>query len=180
MTTQTSSEHAPAAAISTGSQPAAVLAVLRIVLGLVFLWAFVDKLFGLGLSTPSQKSWLHGGSPTAGYLGHLEGAASGFFAPMAGSPVVDLLFMLGLGALGVGLLLGIGLRTLAVAGTALMLLMWLSALPLSNNPVIDEHIVYAAALVVLAATNAGSVWGLGKQWNALLEAQSPALAKIFA
>ncbi len=99
---------------------------------------------------------------------------------MAGSLLVDLLFMLGLGALGVGLLLGIGLRALSVAGTALMLLMWLSSLPLSNNPVIDEHIVYAAVLVVLAATHAGDKWGFGQQWNAMLETKSPALARIFS
>ncbi len=156
------------------------LAVLRIVLGLVFFWAFIDKLFGMGYATPTEKSWLHGGSPTAGYLGHLEGTAAGFFAPMAGSVIVDLLFMVGLLALGVGLLLGIGLRALAVAGATLMLLMWLSALPLTTNPVIDEHIVYAAALVVLAATHAGNVWGFGKQWNAMLKSTNPTLARIFS
>ena len=39
-------------------------AALRIVLGFTFLWAFVDKLFGLGYATPSERSWINGGSPT--------------------------------------------------------------------------------------------------------------------
>ena len=44
------------------------LAGLRIATGFIFLWAFLDKLFGLGYSTASAKSWIHGGSPTKGYL----------------------------------------------------------------------------------------------------------------
>ena len=45
-----------------------VLAAIRISLGWIFLWAFVDKLFGLGFATPSARSWLNGGSPTKGFL----------------------------------------------------------------------------------------------------------------
>ena len=30
----------------------------------------------------------------------------------------------------------------AWAGMAMMLLMWLALLPLSNNPIIDDHIIY--------------------------------------
>lgn len=43
-------------------------AMLRILLGLVFLWAFLDKFFGLGrwltLGTPVEKSVLSGASVT--------------------------------------------------------------------------------------------------------------------
>ncbi len=31
-----------------------------------------------------------------------------------------------------------------------MMLMWLAVLPPENNPVVDEHIVYALVLVLLA------------------------------
>ncbi len=47
-----------------------VTAALRIALGWIFLWAFLDKLFGLGHETASQAAWVNGGSPTAGFLGH--------------------------------------------------------------------------------------------------------------
>ena len=33
-----------------------VFAALRIVLGFVFFWAFLDKLFGLGYATPSERA----------------------------------------------------------------------------------------------------------------------------
>ena len=40
----------------------------RISLGWVFLWAFLDKTFGLGYATESKDAWIDGGSPTFGFL----------------------------------------------------------------------------------------------------------------
>ena len=34
-------------------------------------------------------------------------------------------------------------------GSLLLLMMWLSLLPPSNNPIIDDHIIYILALFVL-------------------------------
>src|SRR4051794_31813772 len=71
-----------------------LLAGIRLALGWVFLWAFLDKLFGLGLSTPAANSWLNGGSPTAGFLGKAAtGPFTGFYHSIAGNVVVDVLFM---------------------------------------------------------------------------------------
>ena len=39
-------------------------AIARLSLGWIFLWAFLDKLFGLGHETPSARAWIDGGSPT--------------------------------------------------------------------------------------------------------------------
>jgi thiosulfate dehydrogenase (quinone) large subunit len=60
----------PAPAADTRSDTAAryLLAGIRIGLGWIFLWAFLDKVFGLGYATTSAKSWLNGGSPTNGFL----------------------------------------------------------------------------------------------------------------
>lgn len=137
------------------------LAVVRILLGSVFLWAFLDKTFGLGFATTPESAWIAGVSPTAGYLGSLEGTFAPMFHAMAGNVLVDLGFMLGMLALGVTLILGIGLRLAAVGGVIMMGMLWLTALPLMNNPIIDEHVVYAAVMVALAATHAGNTWGLG-------------------
>ncbi|HEY1157642.1 MAG TPA: hypothetical protein VGE95_15310 [Arthrobacter sp.] len=145
------------------------LAVLRILLGSVLLWAFADKLFGLGFATPASKSWIAGASPTAGYLGSLKGSLAGLFQPLAGNPVIDAAFMLGLLLVGGALVLGVALRVAAVGGSALMLLMWLSALPIKTNPVLDEHIIYAAAMIALAAARAGRIWGLDRRWKELLK-----------
>lgn len=162
-------ERTPTAA--AGTAPTAgqrVLAVLRILLGAVLLWAFVDKTLGLGFATPADKSWIAGGSPTAGYLGSLEGSMAGAFKPLAGNPLIDIAFMLGLLLVGVALVLGIALRAAAVGGSALMILMWLSSLPLKNNPVLDEHIIYAVAMIAVAAAGAGRVWGFGLRWKGAL------------
>src|SRR6478735_2194878 len=44
------------------------LAATRLATGFIFLWAFVDKTFGLGYSTPSERAWINGGAPSQGFL----------------------------------------------------------------------------------------------------------------
>ncbi len=141
------------------------LAVTRIMLGFVFLWAFLDKTFGLGMATEASKAWLAGGSPTTGFLKfgvNAESPFAGLFAGLAGNPLVDWLFMLGLLGIGLALILGIGLRIAAVSGALLMVMMWAAVLPLENNPIIDDHLVYAAVLVVIAGSP--RKWSLTDWW----------------
>ncbi|MBG6184933.1 putative membrane protein YphA (DoxX/SURF4 family) [Arthrobacter sp. CAN_A214] len=71
--------------------------------------------------------------------------------------------MAGLMLVGTALVLGVGLRVAAAGGTVLMGLIWVSALPLKQHPVVDEHVIYIAALWVLALTGAGRFWGLGRR-----------------
>lgn len=136
-------------------------AALRIVVGWLFLWPFLDKLFGLGFATAPENAWIAGGSPTRGFL---KFAASGPLAPLfqslAGNPIVDWLFMLGLLSTGLALLLGIGVTIAGYSGAVLMLLMWLSRLPPENNPILDEHIVYLLVLIGLARAHAAQWVGL--------------------
>ena len=142
-------------------------AVTRISIGFVFLWAFLDKLFGLGLATPSERSWLNGGSPTKGFLSGVEGPFAGFFKPMAGDAWANWLFMLGLLGIGVALVLGITMKIAAASGTAMLVMMWMASLPLENNPFMDDHLVYAIVLVLLAALRSGDTAGLGAHWRKL-------------
>ncbi|GIF45236.1 DoxX family membrane protein [Actinoplanes xinjiangensis] len=144
-----------------------LLAGIRIALGWVFLWAFLDKLFGLGRSTPAANAWLEGGSPTAGFLGKAAtGPFSGMYHAIAGNAFVDMLFMTALLGIGVALLLGIGMRIAAASGALLTVLMWTAVLPPATNPFMDDHLVYAAVLVLLALLGAGTTWGLGRRWAA--------------
>ncbi|MFB4280442.1 hypothetical protein ACBJ59_34495 [Nonomuraea sp. MTCD27] len=139
-----------------------VWAAARISIGWVFLWAFLDKTFGWGLATPAGRAWIEGGSPTTGFLkGTGENALGGFFSGLAGLAWVDWLFMAGLLGIGLALVLGIGTRIAAVAGTLMLALMWAAELPLANNPFMDEHIIYAIVLIGLALTGAGGTLGLG-------------------
>ncbi|WP_020658873.1 DoxX family membrane protein [Amycolatopsis benzoatilytica] len=156
------------------------LAVLRIVMGLVFLWPFADKLFGLGYSTPSAGAWIRGGSPTRGFLSTVDvGPFASMFHAWAGTWWADWLFMLSLLGVGVAVIAGAGLRIAAVAGTVLMLLMWAAEWPParttgagtathSSNPIFDYHLVFALVLIGLAAAFAGDTWGLGRRWAALI------------
>ena len=141
------------------------LAVLRVAFGFTFLWAFVDKLFGLGYSTKSADSWLNGGSPTTGFLKFgAKGPFKGFYNSIAGDVWVNWLFMAALLALGVALILGIGMRLAGIGGVILYLMMWTVAMPPETNPVIDDHILGAISIAVLSLTMAGNTWGFGKAW----------------
>ncbi|GIJ09424.1 membrane protein [Micromonospora andamanensis] len=145
-----------------------LLAGLRLALGWVFLWAFLDKVFGLGFATEAKNAWINGGSPTKGFLSFgAAGPFQGFYNSIAGAAWADWLFMIGLAAIGTALLLGIGVRVAAAAGGLLLVLMWTAVLPPENNPFMDDHLVYAGVLALLAVTNAGDTWGLGRTWARL-------------
>ncbi len=142
-----------------------VLEALRIVLGLVFLWTFLDKTFGLGFSTAADKSWLTGNSPTAGFLEFgTNGLLATTFQGMAGSAMVDWFFMLGMLGVGLALTLGIGMKIATYSGSLIMLLVYLAAFPPEHNPVFDEHIVYILLLIYLK-DKAGFKWGLREPWS---------------
>jgi len=153
------------------------LAVLRVAFGLTFLWAFFDKLFALGFHTGVNQAgvtdrfgpaaWINGGSPTTGFLKNgvpENNPFKGFFNGMAGSAWADWLFMAGLLGIGLALTLGIGMRVAAASGALLYGLMWAAALPLENNPVIDDHLIGFVSVIALALVLAGDTWGLGQRW----------------
>ncbi len=124
---------------------------LRYVMSFIFLWAFFDKTFGLGFATKTDMAWIHGGSPTTGFLSHaVRGPFVDFFHSLAGVALVDWLFMLGLLGTGLALLFRRYVLWGAVSGVSLLLLMWAALLLPENNPIIDDHIVYALVLVLLA------------------------------
>jgi thiosulfate dehydrogenase [quinone] large subunit len=142
-----------------------LLALTRVSLGWVFLWAFLDKMFGLGHETTSKAAWIHGGSPTKGFLAHSAvGPFASFYHHIAGATWADYLFMIGLAAIGTALILGVGMRVAATAGTVLLVMMWSVVLPPANNVFMDDHLIYALTLILLAALNAGRAFGLGGIW----------------
>ena len=142
-----------------------VMAVLRIMFGFTFLWAFLDKTFGLGFATPAARAWVSGGDPTMGFLSKSEGTFGAVFQSLAGQFWVSPLFMVGLLAIGVALIAGVGLRIAAGAGVLLYGFMYLASLPLETNPVVDDHLSGALTLVLLAVAYAGDTWGLGSWWK---------------
>ncbi|MFZ0325070.1 MAG: hypothetical protein WAN48_13195 [Actinomycetes bacterium] len=162
----------------------------RILLGLVFLWAFLDKAFGLGWSTPSAEAWKFGfgdGSPTYGFLkfatnpdSPLSGVWSSFADAAEGNPNAwtNWLFMLGLLGVGVALTLGIFMRIGTISAVAMLSLMWLAEWPVTkvldetgrntfNAPILDDHIVYGVVIITLMLFGAERWLGLGKWWESL-------------
>lgn len=151
-----------------------LLGVVRLMLGLVFLWAFLDKLFGLSFTTPPERSVLAGGSPTTGFLTHAvpEGNPfTGVWSFFVGlNPLTDILFMAGLLGIGLALTLGIGMRVATVSGVAMYALMYFAEFPPANiggatNPLLDDHLINAVLLIAMCLLGADRHVGLGSQWR---------------
>lgn len=130
-----------------------IISLIRICLGFIFLWAFADKLFGLGFATTSAKAWINGGSPTFGFLSFAtKGPFASFFQTLAGSNIVDVLFMAGLLFVGLTMLFNRFVKLGSIAGLLMMVFMYLAVLPPENNPVIDDHIIYALIFAYFIAS----------------------------
>jgi len=160
------------------------LGVLRIAVGWLFLWPFLDKLFGLGFTTCRAETgggidvmcdaaFLKGGSPTYGFLtfGTQESHTGGLFDWMASSGptdqnITDWLFMAVLLGAGVLLILGIMMRIACVGGALLLVFMYLAGFVWpEHNPFLDDHLLEAIVLIVLMLASAGRWLGLGNWWE---------------
>ncbi|MBR9676093.1 hypothetical protein GOV05_03735 [Candidatus Woesearchaeota archaeon] len=171
-----------------------VFALTRISIGLIFLWAFFDKLIGLGFTTcrgetgieiMCKSAWLKGGSPTFGFLNFAsKGPFSDFYKDLTTGqftimhdftinlpfvPVlVDWLFMIGLLGIGIGLIFGIAMNLSTYSGALMLFLMWTAVLPPEHHPFMDDHLIYA--LVLLAMNwigNSTDKFSFAEKWKSL-------------
>ncbi|MGA9276122.1 DoxX family protein [Ilumatobacter sp.] len=151
---------------------------LRLALGWSFVWAFFDKMFGLGFSTcrvsvdgaatntidvMCDSAMLKGGSPTYGLLefGTQGSHTGGLFRWMASSGpdtigIADVLFMLALFCGGFALMLGVGVRIAAIGCALLMFFMFL-ALDVwpDTNPINSSHTIEMLAFLGIATVGPG-------------------------
>ncbi len=137
------------------------LLLLRITIGWFMLYAGVSKLMD---PSWSAASYLHGAKTFTAFYNWL--------ATPAVLPLVNFINAWGLTLLGVSLLLGISIRLSATLGAILMLMYYFPILnglqPNAHAFVVDQHLIYASALLVLAFMDAGNTWGLKHvvmQWN---------------
>lgn len=153
--------------------------LLRIAFGWIFFWAFIDKLWGLKFATAADKGWLDGGSPTYGFLKMgSKGPFHDLFASIAGTPVVNWLFMLGLLGIGLAFIFGVATRFASICATALVVLMWAAVLPPANNPIIDDHIIYAIVFIIFAFDpHIVSRFSLHKHWSRIPLVQKYSILK---
>jgi thiosulfate dehydrogenase [quinone] large subunit len=149
------------------------LTVLRVTTGWMMFYAGITKVV----------------DPAWSAEGYLKGAKMfpalfSWFATPAILPYVNFVNEWGLTLLGVSLIIGFGVRFTSVAGSVLMLLYYFPVLdgwyPNAHSFLVDEHIIYAAALLVFAAVRAGRVWGVDglgvvSRWSVVF----PSLQKWF-
>ncbi|HZG97657.1 MAG TPA: hypothetical protein VEY14_05275, partial [Nocardioidaceae bacterium] len=113
-----------------------------------------------------DAAWINGGSPTFGFLTFgADGPFKGFYNDIAGAAWADWLFMAGLLGIGVALTLGIFMNIATISAALMYVLMWTVALPPENNPITDDHLIGALAVVVLGLLSAGRYLGLGRWWE---------------
>ena len=133
---------------------------LRITLGWMYFWAGITKVV----------------DPTWSAAGFLKGAKtfSGMFAWFGSPnllPLTNFINEWGLTLLGISLILGIGIRLSSKLGVLLMVLYYLPILdfpyPNTHAFLVDEHIIYIAALLVLGSIQTGRFWGIGGHIAAL-------------
>lgn len=133
------------------------IALLRISIGWLFFYAGITKVLN---PSWSAESYL-GGAKTFPELYN-------FLLSPSVLPIVNFLNAWGLTLIGAALVLGVFVRMAGVLGATMMILYYLPILdfpyPNTHSYIVDEHIVYAATMLTLAALDAGKSLGLGK-WS---------------
>jgi thiosulfate dehydrogenase [quinone] large subunit len=156
-----------------------LLGLLRIFFGFEFLWAFLDRFFGLGIATAPEDSFLAGAPQTEGYLTFVTNPNSPFAFIFNGPDalllqfgfLVDIAYMGMLLVGGITLLLGIGVRIGGSATFIFFFSVWLSTIPPQYNPFIEEHFLQMWILLFFAISNSGYWLGLGERWHNFLESR---------
>jgi thiosulfate dehydrogenase [quinone] large subunit len=171
-------------------------ALLRIGLGLMYLWAFVGQGFGVGytnvrstqqpppsdsaapatveyrwtFSYDADNGWISSGfkhSPSEAYLTKNMHGPIGSLLTDLPTGLTDFGWIFALGGLGIALTFGLFSRIAGWGGLALNLIIWFGAFPPSTNPIIDgEHMAFAFSILLLMWIQASNYWGLGRWWRA--------------
>jgi thiosulfate dehydrogenase [quinone] large subunit len=182
MSTETANTSEPVAVPLTGRRVGWVfLSLTRIAIGFIFLWAFFDKLLGLGFSTCRQDdgsikylcddAWVNGARITEGYLGSSTGPFAEFFQDLGKQAWTDWPFMLGLFGIGFALCFGVGTKLVMFAGPAMLALMyvshyWPGTAGAMQNPFVEEHMVEALAIIGIVLVELGhQSIGFGTWWR---------------
>lgn len=124
-----------------------VLAVLRVVLGLQFLIAGIEKI---------SSDW-----SAENYLLAATGPLAQFFISLAGNPIVDYLVIIGELIIGTALILGLLVRPASFFASIMIILFFISNW-VDNTAFgyVEWHTVYVLIFIIFMAGGAGHVYGL--------------------
>jgi thiosulfate dehydrogenase [quinone] large subunit len=150
-------------------------ALLRVVVGVIFVWAGVGKLFNEGV----PGNWTAQGFlkfATNGSLGWpfvtgtpdpkaIYNPTHDFWVSLAGNAtamtIVNNLVVTGEVCIGVALVLGIVTRFAGVMGALMMAFFFLAGWAFTNG-IVEEHATYGVVLLALAGMGAGNYYGLDR------------------
>lgn len=144
------------------------LAILRIMVGWMMIWGFLDKMFGLGFETPAGSGWIDGTSPSSFVVYVTDGIFKDLYTSLAGNTFVDILMMAGLLILGITLIFGFASKLTTIATSLFMLIMYTLRVPPLDNPVVDYHLVFIGlmiAIYLLGGFERISVYQRWKGWS---------------
>lgn len=142
----------------------------RIVIGIIFLWAGLEKLIGtpggfsaagfLQFGTNGTLGWpFFSGDPT----GHVFNPTASFWQGLATNKtamsVINPLVMYGEIAIGISLILGLLTRFAAAMGTLMMILFFFAAWDFAYG-IVNQHLTYAVVTFGLGVIGAGNFYGL--------------------
>jgi thiosulfate dehydrogenase [quinone] large subunit len=146
------------------------VAVLRVAVGFIFLFAGLEKVIGGGgeWSAAGFLQFATGGS--LGWPWVSDPAEGEIFNPTqpvwvaladneAAMTVIDLLVPWGQIAIGIGLMLGLLTRFSAAMGTLMMVLFFFAAWELEFG-IVNQHLTYALVTFVLGYLGSGNFYGL--------------------
>lgn len=148
------------------------VAIGRIVIGIIFLWAGLEKLLASGAEGFSAAGFLQfGTNGTLGWpfvsgevaQGTVFNPTHGFWASLAANttlmPVVNILVVAGQIGIGLGLILGLFTRFSALMGTLMMIFFFFAAWEFEFG-IVNQHLTYAVVTFGLAVVGAGNYLGL--------------------
>jgi thiosulfate dehydrogenase [quinone] large subunit len=143
----------------------------RIVIGIIFLWAGLEKAIGVGLGVWNADGFLQfGTNGSVGWPFVTGEVAEGtifnptheFWVGLVGTGASDVIaYLVPLGQMGIGvsLILGLFTRFGAAMGTLMMLFFFVAAWDFEFG-IVNQHLTYAVVTFGLAVIGAGNYYGL--------------------
>lgn len=148
------------------------IAVLRIGVGIIFLWAGLEKVFApepwsaagfLQFATGGSLGWpfVSGEIAEGTIFNPTHGIWTGLATNEGAMAIINFLVPYGQVAIGVGLILGVLTRFSAAMGTLMMLFFFLAAWDFEFG-IVNQHLTYALVTAFLGFIGAGNYLGLDR------------------
>ena len=147
------------------------VAILRIAVGIIFLWAGLEKVLGSGpegfdaagfleFGTAGSLAWPFVGEPVEGAVYNpTQGLWTALAANEGAMSIINILVPWGQIGIGISLVLGLLTRFGAVMGFLMMLFFFFAAWEFAHG-IVNQHLTYAVVCLALAGLGAGRYFGL--------------------